>query len=417
MSFLRRMFSSDYRKAIKAEAAGDYLEAAKYFALAEKPEKVAEMHLARAERLADHSDNLPQPDIAQINIEEQQHKEQINSLRQCLRFAPEGSAAEIRAYQQLGTLYQNSSQAAGIGSERSHQFMVLAAENFAKAQRWKEAGDCYLTIGDNDKAAETFATGGLLDELEPLLAARELVQESDRRLRDAFKDYEFHFGAGQRSEAEADLHRCVEFATDKGDYRALLDRQRDRKLTRRRLRLKWDQDEGHFLGAPPLTLGRERTCAVVARGASVSRRHAILEFTEDRQLALRDNDSRNGTLLGGMPIANMITLAESAEVGLGESSSLRISIIRTSPLLLAIEVIAGLDVGSRSFASEKPFDLRDALPNAPALRLALEDAYPWVERLDSKEVFELNDQRVSGRIELLKGDVLKIGTFAVEVFE
>ena len=50
----------------------------------------------------------------------------------------------------------------------------------------------------------------------------------------------------------------------------------------------------------PLTFGRE--AAVVLRGASVSREHFVIERAGD-VLRVRDNDSRNGTLLAGVPIA------------------------------------------------------------------------------------------------------------------
>ena len=44
------MFSADFRRAIAAEAAGDYDEAARAYALAGERAKVAAMHLFRAER-------------------------------------------------------------------------------------------------------------------------------------------------------------------------------------------------------------------------------------------------------------------------------------------------------------------------------------------------------------------------------
>src|SRR3954453_7285516 len=44
------MFSADFRRAVAAEAAGDYGEAARAYALAGERVKVAEMHLLRAER-------------------------------------------------------------------------------------------------------------------------------------------------------------------------------------------------------------------------------------------------------------------------------------------------------------------------------------------------------------------------------
>ena len=48
MGLFRRLFSADYRHAVSAEAAGDFLAAARSYALCGKTEKVARMHLAQA---------------------------------------------------------------------------------------------------------------------------------------------------------------------------------------------------------------------------------------------------------------------------------------------------------------------------------------------------------------------------------
>ena len=50
MSFLRRMFSADYRAAVAAEAAGNVDLAAERYALAGEHEGAVRMHLARAAR-------------------------------------------------------------------------------------------------------------------------------------------------------------------------------------------------------------------------------------------------------------------------------------------------------------------------------------------------------------------------------
>src|SRR5262245_28332878 len=58
MSFLRRFFSADYRRALAAEAAGDYVEAARAYALAGERAKVALMHLRRAERSSTRAEEI-----------------------------------------------------------------------------------------------------------------------------------------------------------------------------------------------------------------------------------------------------------------------------------------------------------------------------------------------------------------------
>src|SRR6476661_7013597 len=58
VTFFKRMFSADFRRAVAAEAAGDYAEAARAYALAGEHAKVAEMHLLRAERAPSPEANL-----------------------------------------------------------------------------------------------------------------------------------------------------------------------------------------------------------------------------------------------------------------------------------------------------------------------------------------------------------------------
>ena len=50
MSFIKRLLSSDFRRALAAEAAGDYITAARAYALSGERAKVGEMHLYLAER-------------------------------------------------------------------------------------------------------------------------------------------------------------------------------------------------------------------------------------------------------------------------------------------------------------------------------------------------------------------------------
>ena len=55
MSLLRRWLQPSYRRALAAEAAGNLDEAARLYALAGQRDKVADMHLRKAERAPDET--------------------------------------------------------------------------------------------------------------------------------------------------------------------------------------------------------------------------------------------------------------------------------------------------------------------------------------------------------------------------
>src|SRR4051812_26586339 len=58
------------------------------------------------------------------------------------------------------------------------------------------------------------------------------------------------------------------------------------------------------LGIAPLVVGTSPECDLVLSDARVSRRHCELKLTQ-RGIALRDLGSKNGTLLGEVPIVEI----------------------------------------------------------------------------------------------------------------
>src|SRR5262252_4626131 len=109
------MFSADYRRAVAAEAAGDYAEAARAYALAGEHARVAEMHLLRAER-------APSPDGA------------LAELRAAVRWAdaeePDGKAVRRRIARALVAWAKRSS---ALATEADKQVVREAAALFAEA--------------------------------------------------------------------------------------------------------------------------------------------------------------------------------------------------------------------------------------------------------------------------------------------
>ena len=70
-----------------------------------------------------------------------------------------------------------------------------------------------------------------------------------------------------------------------------------------------------------VTLGREPTNAVPVVDLSVSRKHCLLRREEDGRFQIRDLDSRNGTVVNGLPIKEQ-WLRHGDEISIGDSSFL-----------------------------------------------------------------------------------------------
>src|SRR5579863_2755300 len=70
-----------------------------------------------------------------------------------------------------------------------------------------------------------------------------------------------------------------------------------------------------------VTLGREPTNAVPVVDPSVSRKHCLLRREEDGRFQIKDLDSRNGTVVNGLPIKEQ-WLRHGDEIAIGDSSFL-----------------------------------------------------------------------------------------------
>src|SRR5205814_2147444 len=86
-------------------------------------------------------------------------------------------------------------------------------------------------------------------------------------------------------------------------------------------------------------LAREETCEVVLRDAGISRRHA--EIVRGESFVLHDLESKNGTLLGGPPMAagGSLPLVGAGELGLDEVCVLA---FEASDELLRLRITRGL---------------------------------------------------------------------------
>ncbi len=394
MSFLRRWLSSDYRAARTAEAAGNPEAAAQHYALAGDFEAAVRMHLARAARAGDRA-------------------AEIAALRDALHWAGEDPALRARASGALGRALLARALAEGVATARDHEKVREAAALLLAGGAHRDAGKALEQLGDFQGAAQAYSAGGLVELTEAALAADEQKHRSDHAARDAFADYELHLRLGRRDDARAALERCLELAPSR-DRRRLLDDLLARLITSGKVELRPRAGGPGVVAScgPVVALGRDALCDLPLRAGGVSRRHAEIDIGDAPRFTARDAGSRNGTLLGGLPIAGAVPLVDRGTLELGEDCRIEF-VVAGEPPVLALTVLNGLDRG-RTLVAARPGERIDLAAHGLPCDLIFVEGRPWLGRGDG--AFRLGDDVVAqGRAQLLAGDVITIDGAEIDV--
>ena len=340
MTFLRRMFSADYRAAVAAEAAGNVDLAAERYALAGEHAGAVRMHLARAARAP--SRNL-----------------EIGALRDAMRWAGEDPALQKQAAAALGKALWEAIKAEGIATERDRAKVREAAELLVTGEDHLLAGEALEAIDDHLAAANAYSAGGLVEKMEGALAKDDATNHRAREEADAHAGYETAMRVGRRDEARSELQRAIATTTVAGEYRRLLDQLDTALLTGGKVEIR---RRGKPLivacAAEKLVLGRDPLCDLTLRAGGVSRQHAEIERTDEGFL-LRDLDSRNGTSVGGLPLAGRVPLAGTGKFGLGDECTIDFELADQT---LILRCGGGLDRGVALIAGD------DGLPRSDPAR-------------------------------------------------
>jgi hypothetical protein len=382
VSFFRRVFSSDYRAAVAAEAAGNVDLAAERYALAGEHEGAVRMHLARAARAPNR-------------------QAEIAALRDALRWADEDAELKKRAAKALGRALWENAKAEGIATERDRGKVREAAEMLAAGDDHASAGEALESIGDLQGASSAYSAGGLVERMEAALSKEDERESKQREESDAFASYETHMRVGRRDDARADLVRAIGSAGDKaGEYRRLLDQLDTALLTAGKVELR-RRHKPVIVGcaAAKIVLGRDALCDLALRAGGVSRQHAEIDHTADG-FQLRDLDSRNGTSLAGLPLVGKVPLAGSGRFGLGDELSID---FESAQGTLILRVATGLDRGVSLIAGSDGTRL-DLAPLGVGLDLMFVKGRPLLGRGACKDV-RFNDEPLGElRVQLIRGD-------------
>jgi len=403
VTFFKRMFSADFRRAVAAEAAGDYAEAARAYALAGERVKVAEMHLLRAER-------APSPAA------------KLHELRAAIRWADHDDVEGHKARRRIARALFNWARAAAVVGDPERVVVRDAAQLFIDIGDHAAAGECYEFIGDEFAAAEAYQKGGDVERLENVLAREETRRKRDTRVHDAFEEYKLALAGGERDRALEAIRQCAEMPLPSAS-KELPELMRDRasyQHLREELEAKLIADgsvilragavghgrERHYAGSFPLVMGRDASCQLALRDVGISRHHAHVVAHDDGSFALADRDSKNGTTLGGVRIAGELPLAGEGDIGLGELCVIHF-VQRGDTLTL--EVTRGLDRGLSVVAGRGPLEVEGGVGE-----ILFIDGRPRLSPLGGRLLY-LNGVHVSAGIQLIHGDLVELGEQRLEV--
>ncbi len=391
MSFLKRLFSSDRRAALKAEATGDFELAAERYALAGEAGAVVRMHLARADRADTRSG-------------------EIEALRDALYWARDDEDLLFQARPALALALMAQSEAEGVTTERDRERVREAAQLFLDSNHYGKAGDAYSRILEHASAVKAYRAGGLVSKLEHALTVEENKQERGRSERHDYADYEMFLNGGQRDEALASLRSCIEAAENSSEYRRKLDELETRLITTGTVRMRSRRGALMTLAtSPEVFLGRDPTCDLILRSSGTSRRHARVSQSEGK-FRVSDAGSKNGTKLGGMPIASDLPLEDKGVLQLGDALDVQYEV---DGAILHLSVASGLDAGAALWVADEEVDVATAPVGVSAL-LQVRNGRPFLRNPDG--ALELNDAKVAlAEVQLIHGDVLVLDGVELEV--
>jgi tetratricopeptide (TPR) repeat protein len=387
------MLSADYRAALAAEASGNVEAAAERYGLAGDREGAVRMHLARAQRAGDRN-------------------AEIAALRDALHWAGDDPPLRRMAAGALGRSLHARAEAEGVATARDRERLREAAAMLVAGGEYRLAGEIHEKLGDYTAAAGAYSAGGLIERVEEALGHDDERHRKERERRDAYAGYETQMRVGRRDDARAELLRCIQAATDAGDYRRLLDDLESRLLTGGRVELRRRQGRPVIAcGAPLIAIGRDALCDLPLRTGGISRRHAEIEVSGGGHFALRDAGSRNGTALAGLPIAGKVPLSDTGSFDLGDDTRID---FRIADHVLVLTVASGLDRGATLLAAAEG-EVVDLGPAGIGGDVLFQRGRPWLSTGASGTLTLGGEPIRHGRVQLVRGDRVVVDGEELEV--
>jgi hypothetical protein len=338
----------------------------------------------------------------------------VEALHTALSFAPVGDRIRLIIIRMLGRALKKKAQGLGVDTQEGGQALMEAAAIYEKGECWEKAGQCYLKLRDRHNAVNAFSNAGMIDVVEQILGEQQQIELRERQEKEFFKDYEIFYHSGQREESLTALRECISAAKNKGDYRRLLKELEKRILDLGRVVLQLENLKIFIIGRFPLRLGREGDCEFQVRCSSVSRIHAEILFDVEQGFSIRDCTSRNGTFLNQLRLGSPLPLPPAGTLGLGDSCLILFSSVEGPTPVLRLEIAQGPDQGHVAFAGPCPMELAQLLKRDLSLSIAFNGGKPLAKSSTGGEI-RLNGYLTGGSIQLIKDDLLELGSYQIKV--
>jgi tetratricopeptide (TPR) repeat protein len=245
----------------------------------------------------------------------------------------------------LALVTLSDAEAVAPGTDDDRRRLFEAAEDLERLGAYRDAARAWLLLEERDAAVRTLTLAGDLDALESITGARDAAERDGLRRRAALEGALALWNSGDRAKSLRELRQWVAAHGDDHEARATLDMRAASMLRDGRCETDLDGTRVTLLGRFPVALGREADVSL--RGASVSRKHALI--CHDRPSAcftVEDAGSRAGTTIDGVAIAAPIALAVGMSVGLGGDLLLRVE-AAPDPDALVLVIDRGMDRGRR----------------------------------------------------------------------
>lgn len=304
--FVKRLFSSQTRDldaARQAELRGDLAKAAELFGRADADEDVARIMMLRA-------DAEPDP------------RARLSFFVQAAAAAPSESAirkdARIRRAKTMIALAKGSVQSAAIRMD-----LLAAAKELEELGEAADAADAYRMCGDPDAEARALAAAGKIDELEALLEHDQAKERLSIATRVRGEKIDEALSSGRRRDALALCDVAAKADPNDRGARDGAESLRAKRATGLVASVAIHGKNSRIVLGEEVVVGRSEGQIQIPSHA-VSRRHLAL-FRRDGVVFARDLESRNGTTLRGMRIANELPIGGGIDLSLGNEVPISIA--------------------------------------------------------------------------------------------
>lgn len=286
-------------------------------------------------------------------------------------------------------------------TEEARQRLVEAASDLETTQAFVEAIRAYRILGNREAVERVLVLAGDVEGFEAEAGAEHEEEKYRLRRRNAVESFESMWRAGDRLRALETLGTWSRANEKDLEAKRLFDERREQLVKNARFEARVNDATLVVVGAFPVSFGREGN--VVVRGASVSREHCVIESNADGALTVRDNASRNGTQVRGLPLDGAVPVASAETIGLGADLVLRVE--RSTADHTLLEIDRGMDRGRQVVLVQKRWMLPFGVIRFDDGRAMLEPSQPVM----------LAGQKVIAPIALARGDRLEAASTTLEI--